>query len=281
MAGATGWAANQFAPATDTYYVRALTGALRGYFFTVLGSDGTSVLIDDAGIDLTQLSAGDQLELVPYWTLGTLYPASQTGVSFVASASSVLHQTELYMYDPAGIGSNRSPTATYFYYNGAWRKTGSAIATSYSGVVVPPDTYIVQRNKAAGTVLTQMGRVHPSRLTTPIEAVAGTKQDNYVALAYPVDVTLRGSGLAGSAAFTTSSSTVLHADEVYVYDNTQTGINRAPAATYYYYNGGWRKTGAPMTTDFGDTVTLTAGSGFVVRRAADETTGTWSFDTNL
>jgi len=281
VAGTPGWTTNQFTPGADTYYVRARGGALNGLFFTVVSNDATSIVLDNAGFSLSQFTAGDSLELVPYWTLGALYPASQAGVGFIASASSLIHQTEVLTYDASGTGINRSPNAVYFYFNGAWRKTGAAVVTSFNALVLPPDSYVLQRNKASATTLTQLGRVHPGRVSTVVEALASARQDNYLALAFPVDVTLLRTGLAGSVAFATSTSPLLHADELLVYDPTQTGINKSPSAVYYYYNGGWRKTGAAVTTDFASSVTIPAGTGFIIRKAAAGTTGPWNFDTNL
>ncbi len=281
VAGTTGWSTNQYAPATDTYYVRVRGGTLNGLIFTVVSNDATSVMLDGAGFDLTQLAASTQLELVPYWSLGTLYPASQAGVSFVATTSVLVHQTELLVFDASGVGINRAASATYFYYNGAWRKNGASTATSFNSVVIGPDAYLMQRNKAAATALTRAGRVHPGRMATVIEAMPATGQDNLIAVGYPLDLTLRQTGLGGSSAFTTTTSAMSPLDELLVYDTTQSGINRAPSATYIYYSGGWRKLGASMSVDFSDSVTLSAGTGFIVRKVSAGTTGIWNFDTNL
>ena len=281
LAGSPGWTSDQYAPAASTYYVRLLSGALQGQFFTVASNDSASVLVDSAGLDLSQIAASDRLELAPYWTLGTLYPAGQAGTAFVASTSTLVRQTELYFYDSAGAGINRAPAATYYFFNGAWRKVGSAATVSFDSKVVLPDAYFLHRNKAAATTLTLVGRVQPGKLGTLVEARSDVAQDNFVAVAYPLGLTLRQLGLADTAGFTTSMSTLARADELYVYDSAQTGINRAPSASYYYYDGGWRKVGASAATDFSDSVTLPAGGGFIVRRAAGGTTGSWVFDTTL
>lgn len=281
VSGSPGWTTDQFAPGASTYHVRVLTGLLRGQFLTVVSNDANSLQVDPTGFDLTVVAPGEKIELAPYWTLGSLYPASQAGVSFIPSTSSLVRQTELYFYDAAGNGINRAPSVTYFFYNGAWRKVGATITLSFDRTVVPPDSYFIQRNKAAASTPTFVGRVHAGALGTLIETRAGVAQDNYMAVGYPLGATLRRIGLAGSAAFTTSTSPLVRADQLLVYDPTQTGINRAASATYFYYNGGWRKVGALVTTDFSDTVTLPATGGFIVRRAAGGTTGAWVFETNL
>lgn len=281
VAGGPAWTADRYAPGADTYYIRVLSGALQGQFLTVASNTAAALLVDSGGLDLGQIVAGDRLELVPYWTLGTLYPANRAGVSFIASTSSLSRQTELFFYDASGTGINRAPAAGYYFYNGAWRKVGSPVTSSFNAVIVPPDAYFLHRNKAAATTLTQLGRVHPGKLATLLETRPAAAQDNFVAVAWPLGLTLRQTGLAGSAGFTASASALARTDELYVYDSAQTGINRAPSATYYYYNGGWRKVGVSAATDFSDGVVLAAGGGFVVRRTAGGTTGAWIFDTNL
>jgi len=281
VAGTPNWTANQWAPNSEIYYVRLMTGTLAGHYYVVTANTGNTETVDTAGMDLSVITAGNQAELAPFWTLGTFYPAGQTNVSFVPSASPLVRQTELLFYDPAGTGVNRSSAETYYYYNGAWRKVGAPVATSYNAKVLLPDTYFLQRNKAAATTLTVGGRVFTSKLATVVEARSATQQDNYMAVAYPVPVSLRNTGLVSGGAFSTSLSPLSRADQLFVFDPAQTGINRSPSATYYYYNGGWRKIGAAVSVDFSDTLLLAPGSGFILRKAASPSSPMWSFDTHL
>src|SRR5882724_7563162 len=148
---ATGWTDSQFVMGgsqTNTYYVRLLSGDNRGHYFSIAGNDSTSLLLDNAGMDLTaSVHAGDRFEIAPYWTLGTFYPASQVNVSFIPSPSPLARQTELSFYDPAGVGAPRSTTQSFYYYNSAWRKLGQPETVSYDNVVRLPDAYFLHRNK--------------------------------------------------------------------------------------------------------------------------------------
>jgi len=230
---------------------------------------------------LSVIAAGNQAELAPFWTLGTFYPASQANVSFVPSASSLLRQTELLLYDPAGTGVNRSAAETYYFYSGAWRKVGSPVATSFNSKVLLPDTYFLHRNKAAATKLTVGGRLFTGKVATVLESRITTQQDNYMAVSHPVAVSLRNTGLVSGGAFSTSPSSLLRTDQLFLYDPAQTGFNRSASATYYYFNGGWRKVGSPVAVDFSDTVFLTPGSGFIIRKVVGSSSPQWSFDTHL
>jgi uncharacterized protein (TIGR02597 family) len=278
VSGSPAWTAGALAPGTDTYYVRLTSGALKGHFFTITTNDSGSVTVDNAGLDLSTIAAADTLEIAPYWTLGTLYPAGEAGTKFIASNSSDSPETELLFYGTS-TGINRAPSASYYFYQGAWRKVGDATLASFDNTIVYPDTYFIQRNKASATTVTLTGRVMPSFISTILEG-ASTQNDNYVALAYPSDVTLARTGLATSG-FTASTSPLKLADTLLLFNTAATGYSRAPLVTYYYYNGGWRKFGAPVTTDFSNTVSIPAGTGFIVRKAANASTTTWQFDTQL
>ncbi len=274
VTGTPSWTANVYT-ASAYYYVRMLSGAQMGHYFSILANGAGDVTVDNAGLNLSVINAGDTMEIVPYWTLGTLYPASQAGVGFTASTSS--YQTELLVFDASATGINRSASAIFFFYSGHWRQIGKSLSTFYDNTIIYPDTYVIQRNTAAATALVYTGRVQPSYLGTILTATAATQNDNFVALSYPVDVTLNGTGLATSA-FTASVSG--YKDQLLWFDPAGTGINRSAAYIYYYYNGGWRRIGASTSTDFGSTV-LKAGSGFVIRKAANGTTASWVFSTGI
>jgi uncharacterized protein (TIGR02597 family) len=276
--GSPAWSPNQYASGTY-YYVRMLSGAQRGQYFSVVANGGSDLTVDNAGLNLSSIVSGDSMEIAPYWTLGTLYPASQAGNAFTVTTSTLAKKTQLLFFDATSTGINRSPSSTYYFFNGAWRKVGQPTTVSYDSAIVYPDSYLLQRNVTSATSLISTGRVQPGHLGTVLEATAATQNDNYVALAFPVDVTLAATGLA-SAGFTPSTSTLSLKDQLLWFDPAETGINRSPTFTYYYFNGAWRRKGASATLDFGSTV-LKAGSGFIIRKAANGTTASWVFSTGI
>src|SRR5476651_347893 len=79
-AGTPGWTASAFVYAagtqSNTYYLRFRTGAKAGCFYTVTANTVDTLTIDLAGDLLTGAAPGDEFALVPYWTLGTAFPAS-------------------------------------------------------------------------------------------------------------------------------------------------------------------------------------------------------------
>lgn len=278
-AGTPNWTVSAFVPGASTYYVRLLSGALRGQYFIVTGSTTDTLTVDNAGMNLTTVAPGDAFEVVPFWTLGTLFPASQAGSAFIASSSALARQTEVLTYDANQVGINRASSGTYYFLNGAWRKVGSSASTSFDSTLIFPDSYVVQRNKSAATSLVQTGRVQPAYLGSVIEATTSVQNDNFVSIAFPIDVTLDQAGLVGTV-FAASSSPLAVSDQLLWYDPAATGINLASAATYYYYNGAWRKRGSSASLNFGSTV-LKAGSGFIIRKAANGSSGSWNFATGI
>lgn len=267
------WTAGQFAPGADTYYIRMLSGGLAGQYFVITGNTTTGLTVHDAGLNLSNIASGDSAEIVPFWTLGTLYPASQAGTAFIASANAIARQTELLFFDAGSSGINRSANSIYFFLNGGWRKVGQPVATSFNHVIIYPDSYFIQRNKAAATSLVYVGRVQPGAIGTVVEA-SSNQNDNFVAISFPVDIPLSQTGLI-AAGFVPSANAINRADQILVFSTSQTGINRSATGIYYYLNNGWRKVGQPVATDFGGDV-LKAGTGFIIRKSANSSSLVWS-----
>ncbi len=277
--GTPGWTAGAFAYAagtqSNTYYLRFRTGAKAGCFYTVTANTTTAITLDLAGDLLTGATAGDEFALIPYWTLGTVFPAGAAGTAFEASANAAVRKTEIYFPNQTATGVNLPISSTYYFSNGAWRKFVTGGNTQvFDDTVLPPDSYVTIRNKSFTGKITVMGGVVTGPQATPVSSYASNKQDNFVALSYPVAVSLRNSGLVNTASpsvgvVRNSVNAAVRTDEVYVYDNTVAGINKSPL-TYYYSNGAWHKfvTGG-SAVDAGDDIVFQPGSGVIIRRGLD------------
>jgi uncharacterized protein (TIGR02597 family) len=286
-AGAPGWTPSAFVYAagsqSNTFYLRFRTGAKAGSYYTVTANTTDTLTLDLAGDLLTGATAGDEFALIPYWTLGTVFPASTAGTAFESSASALSRKTEIFFLDTNLVGINSSALATFFFFNSAWRKVGTAVTSSFNDTPIAPDSYLIIRNKAFTGSIAVMGGVVTSPQATPLNSYATTKQDNYVAISYPIDVSLNGSRLIESGAFRASTSALVRTDELLVISNTATGINKSSVATYYYLNGGWRKVGSSVSTDFGTDLVFKAGTGAVIRKGVNPsgpTTTQWVFTAN-
>ncbi len=271
--GTTGWTADQFlySPSVQpkTYYVRFLSGARAGAYFTVLGNTTSALTIDLNGDSLSTVAAGDKLQITPYWTLGTIFPAADAGVSFEASTSTLSRKTELLFTAQNALGVNLAASSIFYFYNSSWRKVGVAVASSFDDAVILPDSYFVVRNKTRPGTLTVVGAVSMSPIEIGLTSLAAGQQDNLVALARPTEVSLDDSGLITSGAFVASTSPLSRKDQLYVFDNSATGTNKSATAIYYFYNNAWRKVGQPVTANFGAEQIFKAGTGVIVRKAAN------------
>lgn len=281
LTGSPGWSTNQFVYAAgtqpNTYYVFIRSGAKEGNYYTVTANSGNTLTLDLAGDSLGSLAAGDSVSVVPYWTLGTVFPASDAGVSFSSSASPFSIQTSVLLPNLQGTGINLAASANYFFYNGAWRRVGQNLTLGKNDDILVPDSYFIVRNAANAGTLTAMGGVIAQRVATPFQTSASTRQDNAVALPRPIPVSLNDSGLIGSGAFAASSSPFSLADMVLVFDNATAAKNKAASATYFYFNNAWRKVGANLTQDFGATQVFGPTAGIIIRKSvsASGASSTW------
>jgi uncharacterized protein (TIGR02597 family) len=271
--GTPGWTASAFAYAagtqSNTYYLRFRTGAKAGSFYTVTANTTTALTLDLAGDLLTGVAAGDEFALIPYWTLGTVFLPSTAGTAFEASSNALARKTEVYFPNNSTVGINLAPSATFYFFNGAWRKVGNPTTTNFNDSTLIPDSYVTIRNKAFTGAITVIGGVVTTSQSAPISSYPSAKQDNFVALTYPIAVSLANSGLFASGVVRASPNSLSRLDEVYVYDNNVAGINKSPSATYYYFNSGWRKIGQSNSIDASGDLVFKPGTGVIIRRGLD------------
>src|SRR5262249_22074957 len=112
LRGSPGWLANQwvysFPARTNTYYLLVRSGALEGESFTIIGNSSDSLTLDLEGGSLAQLAVGDASAIIPYWTIGTLFPSGQ-GVH--ESPNPAIRVTEILSPNIQGTGVNLSAAA--------------------------------------------------------------------------------------------------------------------------------------------------------------------------
>jgi uncharacterized protein (TIGR02597 family) len=167
---------------------------------------------------------------------------------------------------------NLSSTLPYFINLSVpqWRRQSGG-TTDQNGVQLWPDTSFIIRNPASvtsPTTYTITGEVDMGNVAIPLATRDGTtlRQDNAVAMTRPVDVTLDDLNLGGTAAFVSSTGGTAgtRRDEVYIFNNSATGLNKSALLPYYFRDGIWNQQGGG-TTDVGSTV-IKAGDGFIIRK---------------
>src|SRR5262249_5240351 len=127
--GTPGWSLNQWAYApgiqTNTYYLLARSGAAAGDYFTILANTPDSLSLHLSGGTINGLAVGDTVAIIPYWTLGTIFPGGQ-GIN--ESSSPGVRPSEILFPNLSATGINLSAVATYYFWAGAWRQVGQGTA---------------------------------------------------------------------------------------------------------------------------------------------------------
>jgi len=269
IAGSPGWTANQWAYPADgspsnTYYALFRTSDKEGAHFTILSNTTDTLILDLDVEDLSSISNGTQVSIIPYWTLGTAFPS---GDGVAPSASQFSHATEILIPNFDGTGINLAPSQTYYYYGGYWRKVGGGTANYNAAVLVRDGYFLARQNTSTNPTFVPAGTVQLSKLRIPLYTQAGGQQDNFVALTRPANVSLTDSGLYESGAFSNSPSQFSHTDELLVFDNAYVAMNKAPVETYYRLLAGWRKVGGG-SVDYGATNVFVPGKGYLIRKGA-------------
>ena len=133
------WTVNQFVYAAGTqpktYFVligpHTSTNPKEGLIFQITANTANTLTVNAGGDDLSSIVAATQILVIPYHTFASVFPASDAGVSFIISPSAVNRQTQIFIPNYAGVGINLAPSATYFYFNGAWRKFGNPLTEDH------------------------------------------------------------------------------------------------------------------------------------------------------
>ena len=273
--GVPGWSANQFVYAsptqTNTYFLLVRSGPKEGYAYTITANTSDTLTLDLSNADLSGVSAGHRFAIVPYWTLGSVFPG---GAGVNPSPSPGSRSTEILLPDLSSAGINLSPVKTYYFHGGFWKQFGQGAANKNDDVLLSDSYFTVRHNVSTATTIVAQGNVLTTKWTVPLATQASVKQDNAVAIPRPVAVALIDSNLISSGGFSVSPSPGNRTDELLVFDSTVIGKNKSPSATYYYWNNAWRKFGAGAT-DVGTDQVFTPGTGVIIRKGASVSSTVW------
>jgi uncharacterized protein (TIGR02597 family) len=272
--GVLPWQPNRFvnggAPGDDTYYVLIVSGAGAGSSFPVTANTASSLTVDLDG-DTLSVAANDRLAIIPFWTLGTLFPGG-TGVHVSPSTAEI--RTEIILPDLNAPSLTGGVPRTFYCLGGDWVEEGQAPVAKNNQVILPDSLFIVRHNIPVNTEVLANGAVVTSSLRSPLGVNPSSKRDNFLGLQRPTAFTLAASGLVSSGAFAASPSAGSRTDELYVYDNSLVKLNKSASAVYFYWNNGWRKVGAGAAL-FDNTIVFTPGTGFIIRKNAGSTAPLW------
>jgi uncharacterized protein (TIGR02597 family) len=293
VSGSPGWTpTTQWATPTINgympYYVQITSGTKAGAVYTVTNNDASSLYVILAPETLGSVSAGDYIQIVAFWTLGTALP-NGSGIVPSTTSTAAGRRTQVLSPDIVDQGVNLSATATYYYFNNAWRRSfpTTPATSNFNGIVIQPDNYVIVRqatNTSDAVSLTTIGQVVTNLIRIPLYASAppAVGQDTPIALYRPSTTTLAQSALSSAFVPSTSSTAAGRRDTLEIFDNTAVAQNKSASQVFFYFNNGWRRSfpTTPATIDFSQSNIFLTASGFIVRKAtngvAGATTTMWS-----
>lgn len=269
------FSANAFAKGSTwaTSYLLAESGPAQGRHFNIDANDVSSVTL--SGSDVAGLTAGDTVAIHPHWTLDSAFP---NGVADVEDSEAGNRTLEvIVLRNPTSASGVGMEAANIFYYHdSAWRWVESGLAAVAGGFVLAPgDVFVIRNNGSAALTAYFTGEVTEAPIAIPVTSKDAINYDNFVTISRPIPVVLNELGLHNSGVFAATLDSNNPTDLLMVYSLTDSGKNKTPTASYFYFNNGWRKVGASSATDFG-TDAIEAGMGIAIRKQSDvDATQNW------
>jgi uncharacterized protein (TIGR02597 family) len=271
------WSAGQFVyvsgSQSNTYYARFTSGNAEGRIYRITNNTATAISVD-LGTDssLSGAAPGDTIAIEPYWTFATVFP---NGAGVNASPTPGNRNTEVLLPDTASPGINLSAPKVYFFNAGIWKQVGQG-SINYGDDVLPPNNYfIIRHNVATNTVVMTMGAVITNRFAISLQTLPASQQDNSVAVARPLPMSLDESGLVSSGSFNASPLPGSRTDELLAFDNTVSSRNKSASAIYYYWNGAWRQVGGG-TNNVGTNQAFGGGAAAIIRKGTNGASVVWT-----
>ena len=270
VVGTPGFTADQFvqdisvqpAPQPSTFVVSLATGSKEGLTATIT-ANGTNTLtvIPAEGDDLTGLATeqadgagnGDEIDIIPLWTPGTLFPDGVTA------------GVQLLLIPNGAAGVNLGANPILFSNGTGWLNSNNGFADATHLPLRFGQGLIMRNTSGSPITVTSVGAVPMSSHRLVIRTLAdNTPQDVWFSYASPVPTFIGTAGLGFSPG-----------DQLLAFDNSATGINKA-ATDILFYNGagGWLDSNNGFANVNG-TFELKPGFGYVFRKAATPTPQTF------
>lgn len=274
VTGTPGWTANQLIfngpgdAGTDqlnTYALQLASGAKEGLIGKITahgtGTNPTVTLTLDAGDDLTGILAGDQFDIMPYWTPSLLAKGVPVG-------------TQILGFQAPNPGINLG-NSEQFACSGVDTWEDEFTLNDATHTPINFGTSIILRNNSGTQLsLSFVGNVpmsaHRVRLVTKANNVA---QDNAFGFMSPVPESLSSIGnpavVVGQQTANLLQIPVAVGDQIIGFDNSQSGINKSSSVQYTWTGTAWEDDFTLSEIDY--TTKLQPGFGYIFRRAATST----------
>lgn len=238
------WGPNVYANPSAPFMIRITSGNGVGRYFKISSHTSNQLTVVNDGISLNSIiNVGDHYEICAFDTLGSFFGTTSVDLQTGTSAATA---------DMVRVWNGTS-WGTYFHDGSSWKKTGSF--TTQNNTILPPDRgFFICHRALTPLTLIFTGQVPVTMLKT---SVIG-KSSTFLANRFPVDVTLKSSGISSLAGWKSGNS-AFTADTLQVWN----GISWVS----YFYNGtSWMKTGSFTTQD---NTGIPAGSAVMITRQSD------------
>src|ERR1700730_7839972 len=160
-AGTPGWTASQFvyvAGSQPKHYYALIGGGgslnpKEGRFYPITGNGSNTLTVTTTtASDLSGITANTQVTIIPYWTPATVFPPTDSGVSFTPTSSAPTYKTQIQIADDS------APTISYslvYYFDGStskWRIENVGDPDRGDDVLSPDSFFVIRNDNGAPTL---------------------------------------------------------------------------------------------------------------------------------
>ncbi len=243
--------ANQYAYAAGTqpvtYYVLVTDGKMKGEFFSVQGNTADTLLIQTDGLSVSGKDI-KAVNLLPYWSLSSLFPPAQATFSFIPTTDPSNVMTKVVISPPVTYGPQQPQAAGQsFYFSaslGAWVSVNNPSVPA-GDTVIPPGAYVYVQNTGTGAYPLRVfisGSLLTDSFKFYLTSTKNVSTISYFSLPRNSSYAIDDIGFNNSN-FTQSTGTgVSQRNDEIILDDGHGGI----AAVYYRYKNKWYNTDGPV-----------------------------------
>lgn len=244
------------------YYALVTSGFSTGGFYSIVSNTAHQIVIDNAGDALTANNI-KAIDLRPYWTLGTLFPSSGSGASFIQTTDPANIMTKLIL-SPLTVTGTENPASQgqKFYFDASMQNwvLDTIPSVEAGGVPVPPGRYLYMQNTGNGTFPID-SYITGTVLKTPfrITLYASSTAEVRTLFALPRASSYKLSEI-GFNQINFSSALIALLGDVFIVDDGQGGVSQR----YYQSKNKWYAVGSQTPVN----PTIAAGTACAVLKSA-------------
>ncbi|MDF1862616.1 MAG: TIGR02597 family protein [Verrucomicrobiales bacterium] len=227
----------------EPHYLRFTSGTRSGRSYSVSSHGPDSITIEVGDDDLAGVTSDDSFQVIPYWTLASLFPKeTQSTIHVSGGKLAPTRKSRVLFFDEVSQGFGLAPDQVYFLTAEGWFRSDRGFPAA-DDAIIPPGKAFVVRHQAddLDTVFTPRHEVFRGDHSIALRTHSTGRQDNSAALVRPVPVKLSDLDLSSSFSDSASTSAGNRSDELLLYDNLTAGFNKPPATTYFKVAGQWHR----------------------------------------